>query len=116
MNFRKYLPLAFVLLVPGVVLAANGGLVPAPAPAGTQPGNTDLVTAIMNIVNAFLVLASVAAVIFLILGGVRYIASQGNEDQATMAKNTILYAVIGLVVIGLAAVIANFVIRAVAST
>lgn len=114
MNFHKTLLVAIAILaLPGVVLAA-GGLVPAPAPAGTQ-GGTDLVTAVMNIINAFLVLASVAAVIFLILGGVRYIASQGDEDQAKKAKDTILYAVIGLVVIGLAAAIANFVIKAVAA-
>lgn len=39
------------------------------------------------------------AVLFLILGGYRYITSQGNQDQIEVAKKTILYSIIGLVVL-----------------
>lgn len=39
------------------------------------------------------------AVLFLILGGYRYITSQGNQDQIEVAKKTILYSLIGLVVV-----------------
>jgi len=51
--------------------------------------------------------------VFLLIGGIRYIFSQGDEDQAAQAKNTILYAIIGLIVIGLAAVVVNFIVAAV---
>ena len=65
---------------------------------------------IVTIVNILLALAGITAAIFLIIGGVRYIVSQGERDGTEKAKNTILYAVIGLIVIGLSAAIVNFVI------
>lgn len=45
------------------------------------------------------------AVIMIIIGGFRYVASAGNEEQAEAAKETITKAIIGLVVIILAFVI-----------
>jgi len=45
---------------------------------------------------------------------VRYITAQGDEDAIEAAKNTVIYAVIGVVVIALSAVIVNFIIVAIA--
>lgn len=45
------------------------------------------------------------AVIMIIIGGFRYVASAGNEDQAEVAKETITKAIIGLAVVILAFVI-----------
>ena len=81
--------------------------------AGTAQGG--LIDAVTTIVNIFLILAGLVAAIFLIIGGVQYITSRGDEDAAEKAKNTILFAVIGLVVIGLAAAIVNFVVGAIGS-
>jgi len=114
MNMRKIgtsLLLVSLLMVP--VAAGAQGLDFIQPPEGTASGN--LVDAIIFIVNGLLVIAALAAVIFIILGGIRYIFSQGEDDQATQAKNTILYAVIGLIVIGLAAALVNFVIDAIQS-
>lgn len=49
------------------------------------------------------------AVLFLILGGYRYITSQGNQDLIESAKRTILYAVVGLIIVFLAFLIFNLV-------
>ena len=46
---------------------------------------------------AFWLLAAIS-VIMIIVGGIRYITSQGNQQQLQSAKNTVLYAVVGLVV------------------
>jgi hypothetical protein len=78
---------------------------------GTSTGT--LIGAITNIVNALLTLAAVVAAIFVIVGGVRYITAQGDEDAVAAAKNTVIYAVIGVIVIALSAVIINFIIRAI---
>jgi hypothetical protein len=75
--------------------------------------SSDLVDFITDVVNVFLALAGVVAVIFIIWGGVRYVSSRGDEQSAGSAKRTILYAAIGLIVIGLSAVIVNFVLRAI---
>jgi hypothetical protein len=46
----------------------------------------------------------------IILGALRYVISAGDASKITQAKNTILYAVIGLVVALLAFAIVNFVL------
>jgi ABC-type Fe3+ transport system permease subunit len=46
----------------------------------------------------------------LIWGGIRYTTSAGNQNSVTAAKNTILYAIIGLVVAVFAYAIVNWVI------
>jgi uncharacterized membrane protein YidH (DUF202 family) len=69
-----------------------------------------LLDSIQTIVNAFLVLVGIVAAIYLVLGGVRYIRSQGDDGQLEEAKNTILYAVIGIIIVGLSAAIVNFAI------
>jgi hypothetical protein len=52
----------------------------------------------------------------LIVGGIRYTMSAGNEKSVGAAKNTILYAIIGVVVAVLAYAIVNFVIGAFTAT
>jgi len=52
------------------------------------------------------------AALILIIGGIRYIAAAGNEKQITQAKNTIIYAIVGLVIIVLAFVIERAVVGA----
>jgi multisubunit Na+/H+ antiporter MnhB subunit len=49
------------------------------------------------------------AVIMLIIGGIRYVVSAGDQNAVTSAKNTILYAIIGIVVAFLAYAAVNFV-------
>ena len=51
----------------------------------------------MPISWAFWLLAAIS-VIMIIVGGIKYVTSQGNQQQLQSAKNTVLYAVIGLVV------------------
>jgi len=47
------------------------------------------------------------AVLFLIIGGIRYIVAAGNEEQIKAAKNTIIYAIVGLILIVISIVIVN---------
>ena len=50
------------------------------------------------------------SVIMLIIGGIRYTVSQGDQSAVQSAKNTILYAIVGIVVAILAYAVVNFVI------
>lgn len=67
---------------------------------------------IKTIVNILLFVLGAIAVIMIIIGGIRYTTSNGDANQTKAAKDTILYAVIGLVVAILAYAIVNFVISA----
>ncbi len=50
------------------------------------------------------------AVIMIIIGGIRYIISNGDQNAVTGAKNTILYAIVGLVIAIFGWAIVNFVL------
>lgn len=71
---------------------------------------TSLNDQVKTVTNTLLLVVGIAAVIMLIIGGLRYIFSGGNNEQVNAAKNTILYAVIGIVVALLAYAIVNFVL------
>ena len=62
------------------------------------------------VTNVLLFIIGAISVIMLIIGGIRYTISQGDSSAVTSAKNTILYAIIGLVVAILAYAAVNFVI------
>lgn len=53
----------------------------------------------------------IIAVIMIIIGGIKYVTSNGDSAQVTSAKNTVLYSVVGLVVAVLAFAIVNFVLE-----
>ena len=71
---------------------------------------TSLVDSIKTIVNTLLFAIGIVAVIMLIVGGFRYIFSGGNSTNTAAAKDTILYAVIGIVVALLSYAIVSFVL------
>lgn len=64
---------------------------------------------IKTIINILLYIVGALAVIMLIWGGIRYVTSGGNSASLTAAKNTIMYALIGLVVAILAFAIVQWV-------
>lgn len=69
-----------------------------------------------QITNTVLYIVGIIAVIMLIIGGIRYVISGGDSKKVTDAKNTVLYAIIGLVIAFLAYAIVNFVISALPSS
>lgn len=70
-----------------------------------------LPSTINNVINVMLAAVGVIAVIMIIVGGIRYALSGGDESGVKSAKGTITYAVVGLVVAILAFAIVNFVLR-----
>jgi hypothetical protein len=95
-------------------LCQGGGTVQLGDPAecatttdGAEEGLNGLIT---NIVNIFSIIVGIVAVVMIIIGGFRYITSGGDSGNVTAAKNTILYAVIGLVIVALAQFIVRFVL------
>ena len=76
---------------------------------GDQTGQTvnNLISEAINILS---VLVGVVAGVMIIIGGLRYITSGGNDTSVTGAKNTLLYAIVGLVIVALAQVIVHFVL------
>ncbi len=65
---------------------------------------------IRDVVNILLFIIGAIAVIMLVIGGIRYTISGGDQSQVTAAKNTILYAIVGIIVALFAYAIVNFVL------
>lgn len=66
-----------------------------------------------TVVNALLFVIGAVSVIMLIWGGIRYTTSAGNSASVTSAKNTIMYAIIGIIIAFLAYAIVNWVLRSI---
>lgn len=64
-----------------------------------------------TIVNILLFIIGAISVIMLIIGGIRYTISGGDSSAVTAAKNTIMYAIIGIIIAVLAFAIVNFVLK-----
>ena len=65
---------------------------------------------IKNVINTALIVLGMIAVLMIVIGGIRYTTSNGNSSQIKEAKDTIMYAIIGLVVAILSYSIVNFVV------
>ena len=66
-----------------------------------------------RITNTVLLIVGLISVIMLVYGGLRYILSGGDSKKVTDAKNTVLYAIIGLIISILAYAIVHFVLNSV---
>ena len=116
--------LAAMLIVPAMVPAIvsadpiENGLCNGVALATSNNGNCasdDSASGKVNglitlVINIFSLVVGVVAVIMIIIGGLKYITSSGDSNNVTSAKNTILYAVVGLVIVALAQFIVKFVL------
>jgi len=80
----------------------------------TAQSTTKINTLIKDVINIFSIIVGVVSVIMIIIGGFRYITSGGDSGNVSSAKNTIIYAIIGLVIVALAQFIVQFVLNKVA--
>jgi len=113
--------LAFGLALPIAAVAGNAasavdctGIDCAAQGAGNavtgSSKTSDLTAVIKLVVNIMLFIIGAVAVIMIVVGGIKYTVSNGNPEQIKNAKNTIMYAIVGIVLAILAYAIVNFVI------
>lgn len=116
----KLISIALVLLslvLPMASLAAgfNDGFTDVESFRSNRSGVADLGSdpkrLILNILGAITALVSVIALAAIVYAGFLLITDRGNEDNVEKAKKIILYAVVGLILIGLAAIIVNAIIN-----
>lgn len=80
-----------------------------------QAGPTDCGTAAASLSNTVVTILSIVvgivAVFMVVLAGFKYITSAGDSNKTASAKATLVYAIIGLVVVALAQIIVHFTIN-----
>ncbi len=94
-------------LCQGVNLNATGT---CDAEAEGQTAANNVSTLLKRVINIFSIIVGVIAVIMIIIGGLKYITSGGDSGNVSGAKNTIIYALVGLVIVALAQFIVRFVL------
>ena len=98
--------------------AASGGITGGVECAGSGVEGSDSTlfggsdSIFTTIINTLLFIIGVLSVVMLIYGGIRYTISSGDAARVTAAKNTIMYAIVGLIVAFLAFAIVNWVLGA----
>lgn len=100
------------------VSTATGGTSGSGLATGGSAGCTsgsDATTKVADIarfvINILSIVVGVVAVIMIIIGGFKYVTSGGDSGKVGGAKNTIIYAIIGLILVALAQVIVNIVLK-----
>lgn len=112
-----------LLMVPQTVLLATsayaqdieqavceGALLDSDAQCNEEDEQNGFNELMIRIINIFSVVVGSISVIMVIVGGFRYIISAGDSNGVTGAKNTILYAIVGLVIVLFSQVIVRFVL------
>jgi hypothetical protein len=94
----------------------NGNVVENPADCNDIEQPTDLGVVIKRIVNVALYVVGAVSVLMLVYGGFRYVVSGGDANAVATAKNTILYAIVGVVIAILSYAIVNFVVSSILGT
>jgi fumarate reductase subunit D len=102
------------MALPTGVAATNFSL-PTPNNTSLDGGadaNRTISTLAQNVINIIFLIAGILAVIYLLWSGIQYITAGGNQDKVKAARQGIINAVIGIVVI----MAAFFIIRIATST
>jgi len=88
-----------VILVPLVVFAAGWVLPNNPDPVNIPDDFNESLINITNWLLGFVVLIGILAMVW---GGINYVGSAGDQEKATTAKRVITYALLGVIIAGLA--------------
>lgn len=76
----------------------------------TEDDSKKLSTTIQNGIDLVSIIVGIIAVVMVIIGGLRFIVADGDSGKVTTARNTIMYALIGLILVASAQVIVKFVL------
>lgn len=76
----------------------------------TATANTQVSSLFNRVITFFSLLVGIVSVIMIIIGGFQYIISNGDSGKITTAKNTIIFALVGLIIVAMAQFIVHFVL------
>lgn len=98
----------------GKEICENGGLTDDERKAAgcdvKEVDGAEASNVVQNIINTVIAVLGIVAVIFIVIGGAQLVLSQGEPAKVKKAKDTILYAVLGVILAAMAYAIVNFVL------
>jgi hypothetical protein len=87
------------------------GIGAAGGTGGCAPSGTSINRVLTFAINTLSMIAGVAAVIMVILAGLKYITANGEAANISSAKTTLVYAIIGLIVVVISQALVKFVLK-----
>jgi len=106
---RKILPISLICLT--LFLAGVQVIFGATKPSGLNLPDITIQQLLTNIFNLVAKIVASIAALAIVMGGVMWMTAGGNAETETKARQTIIAAVIGLIIVGAAVGIVNFVLR-----
>ena len=104
-TFARSMAFATSMFLAGQAWANNGLFGPTPSIGSQQNIRSTAIDVIKKVLNFM----ALIAVIFIVIAGIRLVISQGEEGEKDKAKKTIIYVVVGLIVVLLAKVVVSWV-------
>lgn len=111
MAAASLLPVAvptYALSAPGNAVCSGAGLAGSDCNGATGANQINKVVAF--VINLISIVIGIAAVIMIILGGAKFITSGGDPSKVAGAKASVMYAIIGLVIVAAAQLIVHYVL------
>lgn len=107
---QAFIGLAITLSASIILNSIRIALVGADAPLDPLDANSPSLASdmIMRAINWVIGVAGVVSLVFVVGGGILYVTSSGDSGQLQKAKNTIKYALIGLVIVAISLTITSF--------
>ncbi len=113
LHFLQFLMAATPAPTPALSGAASSIVNGATAACGSNCGTPDLTTVFVRVANTLTFVVGSASVLMVMYGGLRYTTSRGVAKDIETAKNTILYAIIGVVASIVAFALVSFVAKSI---
>lgn len=89
----------------------GAGLAVGSAGCSAPDGTPEVESVVQRGLNIFSAILGIIAIVMFMVGGLKYMTAQGDSGQLNSAKNTLIFAAVGLVVVMLAQTIVNFVLE-----
>lgn len=106
---KLFAPVAAAYASCSLLVASAYAALPPPDSIDGLSENNDIQGAIIDFIEKVLDFILIIAVIFVIVAGIRLIVSGGDEGEKDKAKKTIIYVIVGIIVVLFARVIVTFV-------
>ena len=78
---------------------------------GGNGGENDINSTIVTVINILSIVVGIMSVIMIIIAGMKYITASGDPGSIKSARNTIIYALVGIAIVALAQTIVKFVVK-----
>ncbi len=76
-----------------------------------KEGENSLTKTLTTLLNLLTMIVGILTVVMLMISGIRFVTANGDSNSITSAKNTLIYALVGLIIVGFAQAIVKLILE-----